>query len=70
MTYQLTVEKMSCGHCVRAVTEAVREVDADAAVQVDLGAGAVRVDSAASLERVRAAIVEAGFPVTAATATA
>ena len=28
--YQLQVENMSCGHCVGAVTRAVREVDANA----------------------------------------
>jgi len=30
---------MTCGHCVRAVTEAVQHVDPTATVQVDLIAG-------------------------------
>ena len=33
------VDKMSCGHCVRAVTEAVHGVDAAAEVNLDLKAG-------------------------------
>ncbi|WP_199032140.1 heavy-metal-associated domain-containing protein, partial [Ralstonia sp. ASV6] len=31
-----SVEGMSCGHCVSAVTRAVQQVDAAASVQVDL----------------------------------
>jgi copper chaperone len=40
------VAKMSCGHCVRAVTEAVHGVDAAARVDVDLKAGEVTVANA------------------------
>lgn len=36
---------MTCGHCVRAVTEAVKGVDAAAEVAVDLGAGRVTVSN-------------------------
>ena len=45
----LKVSGMSCGHCVRAITRAVQAGDPAAEVQVDLGAGEVRVDSAQSL---------------------
>lgn len=64
--YQLQVENMSCGHCVASVTKAVKAVDGAAQVEVDLGAKAVKVDSSAPLEAVKAAIAEAGYPVTAA----
>jgi len=37
------VTGMTCGHCVRAVTDAVRGVDPGAAVEVDLDAGRVTV---------------------------
>ena len=61
--YQLQVENMSCGHCVGAVTRAVKEVDADAHVEIDLASKSVKVDSSGALERITAAIVEAGYPV-------
>lgn len=59
----LKVEGMSCGHCVRAVTEAVQEVAPGAGVRVDLNAGSVRVDGPASPEAVAHAIEEAGYRV-------
>jgi copper chaperone len=64
--YQLQVEEMSCRHCVASVTKAVKALDAQASVAVDLAAGQVKVESGAPLEAVKAAIAGAGFPVTAA----
>jgi copper chaperone len=64
--YQLQVEEMSCGHCVASVTKAVKALDAQASVAVDLAAGQVEVESGAPLEAVKAAIAGAGFPVSAA----
>lgn len=62
MTY-FKVENMSCGHCVAAVTAAVRQVDPGAEVVVDVAAGRVAVAGAAGPERVAAAIRAAGYPV-------
>jgi copper chaperone len=64
--YQLQVEEMSCGHCVASVTRAVKAVDAQASVEVDLASRQVKVQSGAPLEAVKAAIADAGFPVSAA----
>ncbi|SFM04514.1 MULTISPECIES: heavy-metal-associated domain-containing protein [Rugamonas] len=64
--YQLQVEKMSCGHCVGAVTKAVQALDAGATVQVDLASKRVTVESASALAQISAAIVAAGYPVTSA----
>lgn len=65
--YQLQVEKMSCGHCVGAVTKAVQALDAGATVQVDLASKRVTVESAsAALAQISAAIAAAGYPVTSA----
>jgi copper chaperone len=61
--YQLQVENMSCGHCVGAVTRAVQEVDAGAKVEVDLASKTVKVDSSGALDKISAAIAEAGYPV-------
>jgi copper chaperone len=37
------VDDMSCGHCVRAIKQAVRALDAGAAVDVDLSRHLVRI---------------------------
>jgi copper ion binding protein len=57
---------MTCGHCVRAVTDEVGRLDGVTAVDADLASGQVRVTSEAPLddEAVRAAVAEAGYEVT------
>lgn len=57
-----TVNDMSCGHCVRSITQAVQAQDPAAQVVVDLPRHRVDVASAAlDAERIRAAIAEAGY---------
>ena len=63
--YQLTVEDMSCGHCVGRVTKAVQGIDETATVTIDLPTKRVRIDSDADLERIVAAIDAVGYPVSA-----
>jgi Cu+-exporting ATPase len=63
--YELTVEDMSCGHCVGRVTKSVQALDKDAKVEVDLATKKVRVDSKADLDAIAHAIDAAGYPVTA-----
>ena len=63
--YELTVEGMSCGHCVGRVTKSVQDVDQDAKVAIDLPTKKVRIDSQADLEQIAAAIDAAGYPVSA-----
>lgn len=55
------VQGMSCGHCVRAITQAVQARDQAAEVQVDLAAGEVRVASRLAQEQVLEAIREEGY---------
>jgi copper chaperone len=58
-----TVEGMTCGHCVNAVTEEVGKLDGVHAVAVDLATGAVTVTSELPVAEadVRAAVSEAGY---------
>jgi copper chaperone len=65
MEYRFDVQGMTCGHCARAVTEAVKRVDAAAQVQVDLTAGQVDVKSDTAREPIAAAIREEGYKVAA-----
>jgi copper chaperone len=56
------VNDMSCGHCVGAITRAVKEVDGEAQVRIDLAAHRVEVEPAtASAEELANAIEEAGY---------
>lgn len=58
------VQGMSCGHCVKTITQALQRCDAAAEVQVDLAAGEVRVASRVAAELLMQAIVEQGYGVT------
>jgi copper chaperone len=57
----LDIPNMSCGHCVRAITQAVTAADPAAKVQADLSAHQVQVDTALSREAVTAVLTEAGY---------
>ena len=59
------VSGMTCGHCEKAVTRAVKGVDAQAEVRIELASGQVDVVSSADRARLAAAIVEEGYPVAA-----
>ncbi len=55
------VQGMTCGHCVKAVTQAVQAQDAAAKVEVDLAARQVRVQSELAQEQFLNAIREEGY---------
>jgi copper chaperone len=60
------VEGMSCSHCVKAVTDAVKALDGVVDVKVNLegGTAAVEYDAARVTEdRIRAAIEDEGYDV-------
>lgn len=59
----LNVNGMTCGHCVNAVTEALRPLPGVSAVEVALDGGRATVehDGRASQESLIAAVVEAGY---------
>lgn len=61
--YQLHVENMRCGHCVNAVTKAVKAIDAGATVDIDLASQTVKIASSAALAPLKDAIIDAGYPV-------
>ncbi|GAB2739861.1 cation transporter [Melaminivora jejuensis] len=65
MQYQFNVKGMTCGHCERAVVHAVREVDTEAIVRVDLASGQVSVESDKSRDAIAQAIRDEGYEVAA-----
>ncbi|MFI8579386.1 heavy-metal-associated domain-containing protein [Ectopseudomonas khazarica] len=62
---QFKVSGMSCGHCARAVTQAIKALDPAAQVDVDLAAGLVQVDSDVPVAQLEAAIRGEGYEVSA-----
>lgn len=66
MNQTFDVQGMSCGHCERAVTQAVKALDAQAQVKVDLATGKVEVQSSQPREALARAIAQEGYSVAAA----
>ena len=65
MKHTLTVTGMTCGHCEKAVTRAVKQLDPQAEVKIDRAANLVEVESAQNRELVAKAIAEEGYTVAA-----
>lgn len=58
---EFTVNDMTCGHCVGRVTQAIKDVDAAAQINVDLTSKQVTVVSEATMEEFFAAVRAAGY---------
>jgi copper chaperone len=59
---EFKVEAMSCGHCVSTVTQAIKQVDPAAKVEVDLAGKKVKVESSEDRASIAQALTEAGYP--------
>ena len=57
------VQSMTCGHCVRAITQAVQARDPSASVEVRLAEGEVRVESGLSSKELIDVISAEGYDV-------
>ncbi|UYZ83766.1 heavy-metal-associated domain-containing protein [Entomomonas sp. E2T0] len=55
------VKGMTCGHCVRAVTEAIKQLDDDAEVDIDLAAGKMTVVSELPATEIIKAVYNEGY---------
>ena len=58
---ELNVIGMTCGGCVRTVTQTVKRVDPEAEVRVDLPSKRVQVEGRSSPEDLIRALGEAGY---------
>jgi len=58
---ELQLPTMTCGHCVRTVSETVQRIDAQAKVEVDLPAKTVRIQSQHDREAFVRALSEEGY---------
>lgn len=64
MEHVFQVQGMTCGHCERAVTNAIHDIDSGAQVKIDRSINQVLVQSAADPAALRHAIEEEGYQVT------
>lgn len=55
------VKGMTCGHCVRAVTNAIQQLDDNAQVDIDLGAGRMTVVSELPANEIIKAVFDEGY---------
>ncbi|WP_040339471.1 heavy-metal-associated domain-containing protein [Candidatus Blastococcus massiliensis] len=64
-TATYTVTGMTCGHCVKSVTEEVSQIPGVTGVDVDLASGGLTVTSEQPVDAaaVRGAVEEAGYEV-------
>ena len=65
MIQTFTVTGMTCGHCEKAVTRALKQVDPQAQVTIDRSANRVDVESSQERALLSHAIVEEGYAVAA-----
>jgi copper chaperone len=59
------VQGMTCGHCEKAVTTAIRQLDPQAEVRIERSQNRVEVSSSQPREMIAAAIREEGYQVAA-----
>ena len=58
---QIDVQGMTCGHCVRAIEQAIKTADTQADVQVELASGRVQVQTSLAPEAVLSLIRDEGY---------
>ncbi len=58
---ELKIEGMTCEHCQKAVKGALEGVEGVTSAQVDLEAGLAKVEGAAALDRLVAAVEDEGY---------
>ena len=63
-SHTFSVTGMTCGHCEKAVKQAVKQLDPQAEVKIDRAANKVEVDSSQARDLLVRAIAEEGYAVT------
>lgn len=61
-TFALTIDGMTCGHCVQAVTKALSDVPGIAVYSIELGSAQITATDGITVARAVAALDEAGYP--------
>ncbi|MGE0175112.1 MAG: heavy-metal-associated domain-containing protein [Oligoflexales bacterium] len=61
--WELKTEGMTCNHCIKAITNAVKDIDDKAEVSADLTAQTIKIDSSRNLNDLIKSIEEQGYPI-------
>ena len=64
MNQTFNVLGMTCGHCEKAVTRALKQIDPQAEIKIDRVANKVDVESSQAREALAKAIADEGYVVT------
>jgi copper chaperone len=64
MNQTFNVLGMTCGHCEKAVTRALKQIDPEAEIKIDRVANKVDVESSQAREALAKAIADEGYVVT------
>lgn len=62
--YDFEVKAITCGHCVKRVTQTILAQDPSAKVTIDLATKRVKIESHSEEAALRRALKEADYPVT------
>lgn len=65
MNQTFNVQGMTCGHCEKAVTRALKQLDPQAEVKIDRTSNTVEVDSTQARDALAQAIADEGYTVAA-----
>ena len=58
---ELILPTMTCGHCISVVTQAIKQTDPQASVEIDLASHRVRIETTEDRETIESAVAEAGY---------
>jgi len=61
--YEIKVTGMTCGGCVKSITNALKAFDSKADVDVDLGSQIIKIESEKSQDEITSTIEDAGYTV-------
>lgn len=61
LMHRFNVPDMTCGHCARKITAALKSADPEARIEVSLGEHLVRIDSALTGQEIAQCLAEAGY---------
>jgi len=62
MTLELTLPTMTCGHCVKTVTQTAQRLDPKAQVQTDLSTHKAVFETSTAREALVKALADEGYP--------
>jgi copper chaperone len=65
MTFELTLPTMTCGHCVKSVTQTAQRLDPKAQVQTDLSTHKAVFETSVAREALVKALADEGYPASA-----